>query len=331
MLLWGVTCNMIESTINALFLQSPPSHSDVLWSTSSADIQTWLTLCAAPGPNQTSSTWQPLKCPVRSSSAMTLLFTHHTHTHTGLCGYRRRGWARSFPRTLVPLFAICAEQQKSHETAASSRGCAERGGGLICTECPENTAESPAGTVPSLLNGTGSYGIRHRCHFSQPLFSSSPRSGPARTGTPPDASVRWKLQLKSITAEIRKCLFTCAALHRAPSTPQRHQKTINLLLFCADGVPGALTLLSMRCSSLYLSLSSSRGLSALFPSFSCSLSGPQARIHGSVAACTRCTRGQRLAGRWWRAWQEEVPCGCHTITADTKLHVWYGIQYKRGQ
>lgn len=78
--------NMIESALNALLLKSPPSHSDVLWSTSSAETQTWLTQCAAqaaaPGPNPTSSTWQPFKCPVRSSCAMTLILTHHTqHTH----------------------------------------------------------------------------------------------------------------------------------------------------------------------------------------------------------------------------------------------------------
>lgn len=141
--------------MNALLFcwQSPPSHSDVL--SSSAERQTWLTLCAAqaaaPGPNQTSPTRQPFKCPVRSSSAMTLLLTHHTLM--GLCRCRRRGRARSFARTFVPLCAICAEQQKSHETAASSRRCAERRG-PVCPRFPENTAVRRSHAVPSLLRGT---------------------------------------------------------------------------------------------------------------------------------------------------------------------------------
>lgn len=115
MLFWGVCLllgNIIESTINALFLQSPPSHSNVLWSTSSAEIQTWLTLCAAPGPNQTRSTWQPLKCPVRSSSAMTLLLTHHTHTRASADTDGEAG-PGNFPG-LWYLYLRFAQSSKNH-------------------------------------------------------------------------------------------------------------------------------------------------------------------------------------------------------------------------
>ncbi len=46
---------------------------------------------AATGPNQTSSTWQPFKYPVRSSSAVTFILTHRTHTQASADAHSEAG------------------------------------------------------------------------------------------------------------------------------------------------------------------------------------------------------------------------------------------------
>lgn len=159
---------------------------------------------------------------------MILLLTHHTLM--GLYRCRRCGRARSFTRTFVPLCAICAEQQKSHETAASSRRCAERRG-PVCPGFPENTAVRRGHAVPSLLHGTTAAAVLTAVIFTASVTIIITPSSPARTGTPPDASRLWELRLQSTTVQSRKCPLTYTAspllsplLHRAPSTPQRHQK-----------------------------------------------------------------------------------------------------------
>lgn len=125
--------------------------------TSSADRQTWLTLCAAQaaatGPNQTSPTWQPFKCPVCSSSAWHFAL-HIPLTNGPLQMQTAKLGPVIFPHFVVPLCAICAEQQKSQETAASSRRCAEKGGGLCAPSSLESTAKRRGDTIPSLLQET---------------------------------------------------------------------------------------------------------------------------------------------------------------------------------
>lgn len=322
-LFWGV-CRPLEYKCSAFSCGGLPSIelcSDPL----PALRQTWLTLCAAqaaaPGPNRTSPTWQPFKRPVRSSSAMTPLLAHHTH------GPLQMQTARPGPVISPDLGTFICDLRRAAKNPTKPQ------------HHPEDDAQREAGARVHRVPGkhcreTGQYRseppardrscVPYSYHFPQPRFASPPRSGSAKTGTPPDASVRWGLQLQSITAESRKSAPTCAGppllaplLHRAPSAPQRHQ----------TGPPPPLRGRRYRSSdSVFpvnaVQVSLSRSLSALFPSFSCSLSASQARLHGGAAACTRRTRSQGLAGRWrgrrgWRAWQQRGPPGWRPLVSSS--------------
>lgn len=146
-----------------------------------SDPQTWVSPGCSPGPNQT-PTWQPFKCPRSLVLCNDTLLAHHPQ-HTQPSADARRGPARSFYRTSVPLFAIGAERQKkkkSPKTAESSRRCAERGGG------PENTAErrtNSAPEAPGRNSGCNTDVISHilDCHYRAPA-PPEPGHHPMRHG-----------------------------------------------------------------------------------------------------------------------------------------------------
>lgn len=134
---------------------------------------------------------------------MTPLLTHHT---PGLCGYSRPDRARSSFWTLVPLFPDLRRAAKEITRNRSIIPKMRREAGAPCAlGAPKTLQRVKAAPTQAPLNRSLSRVASAAVVIFRNLGPSCHDDrGPARAGTPPDASGRWTPQLQSITAGMRK-------------------------------------------------------------------------------------------------------------------------------
>lgn len=193
------------------------------------------------------------------------------------------------PRTELPLCAICAQQQKSHETAASSRRCAESGGGP-CAPGARKTLQRDGDSADRVPTTSLQLLLSVQVSFLCPLFIViSVRPSHIQDTTPcviamGETATLHHIFKQEVSAYLRRC------------TGHRHLHS---------SIENSTFLLSCRCY---------RSSVSVFPvnAVQLPLSVPSsvylwsAKAHPRcVAACTRSTRNSRLMG------QAGGGCGLH--------------------
>lgn len=198
-------------------------------------------LCAQaadPGPKL-----KPFKCP---RSVVLCNDTSSPTSHKGLCRCTQPGWDAQLRR--LSLFAICAEQQKSHKTAASSRKCAERsavgeGGGYLahrvagkrcklrvnCAPSPWDVAQAAAFFTSSVLLGI-------QCGRNQDTTRCVSAMG-ATTMPIIEPPSRWKVQTVRLPAIVSRSTFRFTTGHRQLGI--RKLSTSSSVLFLVNAVQGS--------------------------------------------------------------------------------------------
>lgn len=185
---------------------------------------------------------KPFKCP---RSVVLCNDTSSPTSHKGLCRCTQPGWDAQLRR--LSLFAICAEQQKSHKTAASSRKSAERSavgvGGYLahrvagkrcklrvnCAPSPWDVAQAAAFFTSSVLLGI-------QCGRNQDTTRCVSAMG-ATTMPIIEPPSRWKVQTVRLPAIVSRSTFRFTTGHRQLGI--RKLSTSSSVLFLVNAVQGS--------------------------------------------------------------------------------------------